>query len=137
MRKLNVKPRLTDAELAAVRDAAHFALAGDWDPSSWRCQRETLERALDKLTGDTPLERLIPNTNHIRHSMHCQLCLDEIVARVKETGHAESPSEYARIQVGYTEIGIQVWCRRHDRNIAHIDFEGMALTQNLTAPQKC
>ena len=32
--------------------------------------------------------------------------------------------DYVRVDVGFTRIGIQVWCQRHNKNICHIDFEG-------------
>jgi hypothetical protein len=53
--------------------------------------------------------------------VHCVMCLREI-----EQGRAnrQSPESYARLNVGYTEIGWQVWCVRHNVNVMHIDFEG-------------
>lgn len=48
---------------------------------------------------------------------HCGLCL-------KELPDDQSPSSYARINVGWSVLGIQVWCVRHNVNIIHIDFEG-------------
>ena len=30
---------------------------------------------------------------------------------------------YSRYDVGFTMAGLQVWCRRHEINIVHIDFE--------------
>jgi len=34
-----------------------------------------------------------------------------------------SPRDYAQYEVGFTVTGIQVWCKRHDCNIVHIDFQ--------------
>ena len=48
---------------------------------------------------------------------HCKECMDEIPA-------GESPMDYQRIQVGWTEQGLEVWCIRHDLKIIHVDFEG-------------
>ena len=31
--------------------------------------------------------------------------------------------DYTKLDVGFTESGLQVWCRRHDTNVVHIDFE--------------
>ena len=36
-------------------------------------------------------------------------------------------AEYMRFDVGFTAKGIQVWCRRHDANVVHIDFQGREL----------
>ena len=44
---------------------------------------------------------------------HCSLCLDFLPEGV-------SPEDYSLLQVGWTNKGIQVWCRRHNRNIVHL-----------------
>ncbi len=48
--------------------------------------------------------------NKIVMFFHCALCLEEGV--------------YHDIECGWTEKGFQVWCRQHDANIIHMDFEG-------------
>jgi hypothetical protein len=35
--------------------------------------------------------------------------------------------DYTKLDVGFTNTGIQVWCRRHDANVVHVDFEGREL----------
>ena len=35
-----------------------------------------------------------------------------------------SMAEYMRYDVGFTSKGLQVWCRRHEANVVHIDFQG-------------
>jgi hypothetical protein len=63
--------------------------------------------------------------------MHCKKCLAELVAIVKRTGQGQSPAMYSRYDVGFTNEGLQVWCRRHEINIVHIDFEGQQHPANL------
>jgi len=63
------------------------------------------------------VEHEIPNGSVIESYMHCGLCLDE-----KPDGI--SPQNYAQLEVGFTILGIQVWCKRHQANVCHIDFEG-------------
>lgn len=58
----------------------------------------------------------------VRHSMiltyiHCAMCCEEVPEGV-------SMQEYALEEVGLTKVGIQIWCRRHNANILHLDFEG-------------
>jgi hypothetical protein len=65
------------------------------------------------------------NTNEIQSYMHCRLCMSDIPDDV-------SPQEYARLEVGCTPNGIQVWCTRHDVNVCHIHFEGSIHPANLT-----
>lgn len=58
---------------------------------------------------------MIPNT--IRTFFHCALCIAQ-----KPAGFA--PRDWAELEVGFTREGLQVWCRRHECNVIHIDFEG-------------
>lgn len=58
-----------------------------------------------------------PNDKHITAFIHCALCL-------QEKDHAVSPAEFARFEIGWTKFGFQVWCRRHDCNVLHVNFEG-------------
>jgi hypothetical protein len=52
---------------------------------------------------------------------HCTLCADDPSGPL--------PSD---IECGWTTLGFQVWCRRHDCNIIHVDFQGNKLPANLT-----
>lgn len=55
--------------------------------------------------------------NEIGMYFHCKRCLEELP-------RGQSPVSYARYSVGFTPVGLQIWCERHDINICHIDFEG-------------
>ena len=35
-----------------------------------------------------------------------------------------SPREWAQLEIGFTELGLQVWCKRCEVNVVHVDFEG-------------
>ena len=48
---------------------------------------------------------------------HCRKCLDSLPA-------GRSPRDWASLEVGFTKRGLQVWCKRHELNVIHIDFEG-------------
>ncbi len=43
------------------------------------------------------------------------------------TTDSRTLQDYTKLDVGFTESGLQVWCRRHDTNVVHIDFEGRKL----------
>jgi len=64
-------------------------------------------------------EIIVELTNKLSIGLYlqCALCLEEIPDGV-------SPEEFAEQSVGWTELGLQVWCSRHKCNIVHIDFEG-------------
>jgi hypothetical protein len=61
--------------------------------------------------------RPIPPSNEITTFFHCRRCLEELPA-------GTSPREWVRMEAGFTALGIQVWCVRHEANILHVDFEG-------------
>ena len=70
----------------------------------------------------------IPNTNEIKMYLHCVLCIEELPRN-------ESPQSYTMYEVGYTPQGIQVWCKRHNCNVIHIDFEGHKFPANTSRQQ--
>ena len=94
----------------AIHDVAS-ALRGDEDP--FELNRE--DRSMT--------ERDIPNTNEIKMYLHCAICL-------KERPHDQSPKDWSRVQAGWTELGLQVWCTRHDANMLHVDFDGTQMRAN-------
>lgn len=74
-------------------------------------------------TNGNGKEDLHTADNHIMSYLHCGQCLNEFKEGAESTiGH--SPQSYASYEFGWTEAGLQVWCKRHDCNVVHIDFEG-------------
>jgi hypothetical protein len=69
------------------------------------------------------IARAIPATNSIVQFFHCRHCLAELPK-------GESPQGYASLEVGFTVLGVQVWCKRHDCNVVHVDFQNMSLPAN-------
>lgn len=53
----------------------------------------------------------------------CAKCADELATLEPP----QSLQEYGTMDVGFTDFGVQVWCRRHKANIVHIDFQGQKL----------
>ena len=64
-----------------------------------------------------------PSTLEIKSYLHCGLCIEEKPDDV-------SPRDFAQFEIGYTWWGIQVWCRRHDCNVAHFDLKGKKIELN-------
>lgn len=60
--------------------------------------------------------------------IHCSRCIDEWLA----SDRSVSPADYSRTQSGFTELGLQVWCNRHNVNVVHIDFQGARHPANMT-----
>lgn len=75
------------------------------------------------------------NEKQIRSYMHCGLCVQEYLDLRKKNDPSidgVSPGDYQRLEIGNTVYGFQVWCRRHDVNVIHADFEGQKITANMT-----
>jgi hypothetical protein len=51
---------------------------------------------------------------------------------VNEKPDHVSLQEYGQLEVGWSVLGIQVWCKRHDVNVLHMDFEGNKHPANQT-----
>ena len=73
----------------------------------------------------------IPNTKQIAMFIHCGMCVKEFKDKDPAT-RGQSPQSYSRLSIGYTKLGFQVWCNRHDVNVMHIDFEGQQHPANTT-----
>lgn len=69
---------------------------------------------------------MIPATNEISSFFHCNKCMTELPKGM-------SPREWAELEVGFTELGFQVWCKRHEINVIHMDFEGQKHHANTSA----
>ena len=74
-------------------------------------------------------ERMITSDNDIHMYYHCGKCMND---RPSNT----SPSEWSSLEVGSTKLGIQVWCKRHQANILHVDFQGQKHPANLACKKE-
>ena len=75
-----------------------------------------------------PLEtdrRDMDQSRRILRFIHCAQCVREF-PEVLRQGECMSLADFQAIEVGYTDVGLQVWCKRHNRNIVHFDFEGVS-----------
>ena len=68
--------------------------------------------------------------NGIEQNIICSKCETEFLVGSTDS---RSLQDYSRLDIGFTNIGVQVWCRRHDANVVHIDFAG----QKPTADFRC
>ena len=59
--------------------------------------------------------------NGIEQNIICSKCETEFLLGSTDS---RSLQDYSRLDIGFTSIGVQVWCRRHDANVVHIDFAG-------------
>lgn len=68
----------------------------------------------------------IPNILSIGSYIHCAKCIVELPKD-------QSPQQYGSLELGWTKLGLQVWCKRHKCNVMHIDFQGQAHPANTQA----
>ena len=71
--------------------------------------------------------------NKIKEPIVCVKCSHEFLS-----GQTDSKSlqEYSKIDVGFTERGLQIWCQRHQLNICHINFDGKKLETDFRCLEK-
>lgn len=63
------------------------------------------------MTMETPA-----NTLSISAYIHCSLCITQLPK-------GQSPGSWAQLEIGFTPSGgIQVWCKRHDCNVMHLNL---------------
>tara|TARA_R100000234_G_scaffold119885_1_gene104156 strand:- start:1856 stop:2062 length:207 start_codon:yes stop_codon:yes gene_type:complete len=48
-----------------------------------------------------------------------------------QTDKSVSPAEFQDNEVGFTPTGIQVWCRRHDKNVISLDIEQVDVSKPI------
>ena len=68
--------------------------------------------------------------NNIKNQIVCAKCEAEYIA---EKPINTSLQEYSLLDVGFTDVGLQVWCRRHNVNVVHVDFGGNKLKADFRA----
>ncbi len=65
--------------------------------------------------------------------MNCRKCGEEYMDG--KYGRNKSMREIARLEVGRTKTGLQIWCVRHDMNVVDIDLSSDNVL--MTMPLKC
>ena len=65
--------------------------------------------------------------------MNCGKCGEEYMDG--KYGRNKSMREIARLEVGRTKTGLQIWCVRHDMNVVDIDLSNDNVL--MTMPLKC
>jgi len=71
--------------------------------------------------------------NNIFMNFNCRECIQEKMDG--KYGRNKSMAELARLAIGRTKTGIQLWCVRHDKNIFDIDLPKDHVLMNI--PLKC
>ncbi len=71
--------------------------------------------------------------NQIKEPIVCVKCSDELTQGLTD---AKSIQDYSRIDVGFTNRGLQIWCQRHQLNICHINFDGKKLSADFRCLEK-
>ena len=69
-----------------------------------------------------------PSKEEILQYFHCKECALEW-KNDKSISSKMSPREYAKISVGWTKKGLQIYCFRHDLTILNLDFKGQKVSQ--------
>jgi hypothetical protein len=91
--------------------------------------RKTGKETGKEAAGEATEVKRVSNTLEIKAFIHCAMCLMDMPA-------GQSPQGWSRLDVGWTQWGLQVWCRRHECNVCNIDFEGAVHPAETTRTRK-
>lgn len=58
----------------------------------------------------------------------CEECSEEFERRRKDFLPSATLEDYSCLEVGISARGLQVWCKRHNRNVAHLDLYRLQAT---------
>ena len=66
---------------------------------------------------DFPVVNLdeMEGSNRVKKYWHCEKCMYE-----KPDG--VSPREYGNYEIGMTDYGLEIWCKRHDVRVTHMNL---------------
>ena len=85
----------------------------------------------NKMTNDiSELEYLLYKINK---PVVCAKCSEEFVGGLTD---AKSLQEYTKLDVGFTDRGFQIWCRRHELNVCHFNFDSFKPEADFRCLQK-
>lgn len=70
---------------------------------------------------------------NVKENFVCNQCYEEYLAGLTDS---KSLQQYTMFDIGLTDIGLQVWCRRHDVNVVHVDFGGKQLKADFRSLSK-
>ena len=71
------------------------------------------------------MENTYDNKDRRVQFIDCSRCLENLPKD-------KSPAEYANTQMGFTEKGFQIWCNRHNLDVANYDLLGQKITLATT-----
>ena len=60
----------------------------------------------------------------IKNHIVCNKCIKELSTLSSKDINLKN---FVKFEVGFTSLGIQIWCVRHNINVCHIDFDGNQL----------
>ena len=72
----------------------------------------------DYLPSD--IKKLSYLLNEIKKPIICVKCSNEFSSGSTDN---KSLQAYSNLDVGFTDRGLQIWCRRHEVNVCHLKFE--------------
>ena len=91
--------------------------------SACDCELCTIKSKCDPINTD---RSKIDQSHRIYQFIHCPQCVRELTEVLRQDRSVSmSPSDLQEIEVGFTDVGIQLWCKRHNHNIVHFDFGGV------------
>ena len=77
------------------------------------------------------------NLKHLLYQIQkpivCVKCSDEFESGLSDDASLQN---YSRLDVGYTKRGLQIFCRRHELNVCHFDFNNQKIQADFRCLEK-
>ena len=64
----------------------------------------------------------------IKNHIVCNKCIKELSTLSSKDINLRN---FVKFEVGFTSLGIQIWCIRHNINVCHIDFDDNQLSADF------
>ena len=65
---------------------------------------------------------------NLKYSINSHIVFNECIKELSTLSSSDiNLKNFVKFEVGFTNLGIQIWCIRHNINVCHIDFDGNQL----------
>ena len=69
----------------------------------------------------------------IKEPIVCVKCSEEFANGLSD---AASLQNYSRLDIGFTKRGLQIFCRRHELNVCHLNFNNQKIDADFRCLEK-
>ena len=69
---------------------------------------------------------------NLKYSINSHIVCNECIKELSTLSSSDiNLKNFVKFEVGFTNLGIQIWCIRHNINVCHIDFDNNQLSADF------